>query len=356
MVSRRDFGPCRAAALVTAGAALAVVLACRPAAAQQPPTASTAVDTPRADHTGLRPGTHNAVVNGVRLWYRVAGEAPADVPPVVFLHGGPGQGSAHFDALAGPHLEPALRMVYLDQRGSGHSERPWTGAYSIDLLIEDLEGVRRHLGVSQIALVGHSFGGLLALEYAARYPERVSRLVFAAGLYDTPYQCRLRLERLAEVRPEVYARVRADTLAADGTRRSDCELEFAGFESGEEREAYSTAAMYPDPAVAARIDSANTAHGIRNTGELGRALFEGGLLDYQFTGYDQLSMPVLVVAGRHDGAARSAGLRRLADRLPNAQFVEYDRSGHFVYLDEPERFARDVVAFLGASNVGTEPE
>lgn len=256
MVSRRDFGPCRAAALVTAGAALAVVLACRPAAAQQPPTASTAVDTPRADHTGLRPGTHNAVVNGVRLWYRVAGEAPADVPPVVFLHGGPGQGSAHFDALAGPHLEPALRMVYLDQRGSGHSERPWTGAYSIDLLIEDLEGVRRHLGVSQIALVGHSFGGLLALEYAARYPERVSRLVFAAGLYDTPYQCRLRLERLAEVRPDVYARVRADTLAADGTRRSDCELEFAGFESGEEREAYSTAAMYPDPAVAARIDSA----------------------------------------------------------------------------------------------------
>ena len=57
-------------------------------------------------------------------------------------------------------------------------------------------------------------------------------------------------------------------------------------------------------------------------------------------------MPVLVVAGRHDGAARPEGLRELAGRLPNARFVEYEGSGHFVYLDEGDRFARDVIAFL----------
>ena len=294
----------------------------------------------------LADGPHDAVVNGVRLWYRVAGDGTSGAPPVVFLHGGPGQGSAHFDALVGPALEPALRMVYLDQRGSGHSERPWTGAYSIDLLVEDLEGLRQHLGVPQIALVGHSFGGLLALEYASRYPDHVSRLVFVAGLWDTPMQCRLRLERLAEMRPDVYDRVAPDTLAADGSRRSDCDLEYAGFESGDDREAYAAATYYPDPAVQARIDSVEAAHGIRNTGELGGALFSGGLLDYRFQAFDRLTMPVLVIAGERDGAARPDGLRVLAERLPDSQFVEYPRAGHFVYVEEPDRFARDVTDFL----------
>jgi proline iminopeptidase len=69
-------------------------------------------------------------------------------------------------------------------------------------------------------------------------------------------------------------------------------------------------------------------------------------LTYRFAAFDRLTMPVLVIAGRHDGAAQPAGLRELARRLPNARFVEYERSGHFVYLDEAERFARDLADFV----------
>src|SRR2546427_11510975 len=136
--------------------------------------------------SGLRDGPHQVVVNNVRLWYRVAGRAAAGVPPVVFLHGGPGQGSYHFAALVGPYMERSLRMVYFDQRGSGNSERPWTGEYSMATLVEDIEGLRRELGVPQIALIGHSFGGTLALEYAAAYPTRVARLVIVAGAVERP--------------------------------------------------------------------------------------------------------------------------------------------------------------------------
>jgi pimeloyl-ACP methyl ester carboxylesterase len=96
----------------------------------------------------------------------------------------------------------------------------------------------------------------------------------------------------------------------------------------------------------ARIDSVNAAHGIRNTGEIGRALFAGGMLQHRFPAHDRVTMPVLVIAGRHDGVARPAGLRELASRLPNARLEEYEQSGHFVYLDEPERFARDLTRFL----------
>ena len=87
---------------------------------------------------------------------------------------------------------------------------------------------------------------------------------------------------------------------------------------------------------------------------MGGALFRGGLLNYRFTMPERLTMPVLVIAGRHDGTARPEGLRELARRLPNARFVAYERSGHFVYLDEPERFARDVIAFFTAPPEGAK--
>ena len=188
----------------------------------------------QAPGSGLSDGVHEFASGDARLWYRVAGRS-SGAPPVVFLHGGPGQGSAHFDALAGPYLEPTLRMVYFDQRGSGHSERPESRNYAIPTLVEDIEALRRELGVPKIALIGHSFGAVLGLEYAARYPEHVARLVVAAGLWDTPYQCRLRAERLARVRPEAWARVRGDTLAENGTRRSDCDVEYLALSDPAER-------------------------------------------------------------------------------------------------------------------------
>ncbi len=57
-------------------------------------------------------------------------------------------------------------------------------------------------------------------------------------------------------------------------------------------------------------------------------------------------MPVLIIAGRYDGAAVPEGLRELARRLPNARYSKYEKSGHFVYIDGPDRFARDVVSFF----------
>jgi proline iminopeptidase len=296
---------------------------------------------------GLRPGGHDVVVNGVRLYYRVAGVGVAGAPPVVFLHGGPGQGSYHFAALEGPRMERSLRMVYLDQRGSGRSERPWNRAYSMDLLVEDLEAVRKILGVERIALIGHSFGGTLALEYASRYPRHVAALVFADGLWDAPEQVRLRCDETNARFPGAAARLLGDS--AGRAAASDRECDWFWRLPDAEREAMNNALMFPDSAVRIRLDSVQAASGERNTGELGNALFRAGLLRYRFTAMQRLSMPVLVIVGRHDAAAVPASLRELARRLPNARYLEYENAGHFVYLDEPDRFARDVAAFVAAA-------
>jgi proline iminopeptidase len=292
----------------------------------------------------LAAGAHEVVIDGVRFWYRVAGTGARGAPPVVFLHGGPGYNSHSFATLAGARLEPSLRMVYYDQRGSGRSERPWSGEYSIARLVEDVEGLRRTLGVPRIALIGHSFGGTLALEYAARYPERVSRMVLVGPAADIPAACAARREWLARHHAAALARAIADT-AGRGGPRSDCDLAFQTLQ-GAEHQAANNAVMFPDSALRRLQDSVDAASGLRNTGEMGGALFGGGLLEYRFTGHARLTMPVLVVAGRHDSAIGLPQQRALARALPNARVVEYERGGHFPYLEEPERFAREVTAFL----------
>lgn len=296
--------------------------------------------TNSADASGLRNGSHQVVINDVRFWYRVAGRATPGVPPVVFLHGGPGQGSYYFAALVGPSIESSLRMVYFDQRGSGKSERPWTGEYAMATLVQDIEGLRRELGVAQIALIGHSFGGILALEYAATYPTRVSRLVIVSSMWSLPVQGRYQCERIRTVYSALAHAADSVATGPDDNCTWFWRLPAA------QRDPLYRGLMFPDTSVRLRLDSTVAASGLRNTGELSAAFSRAGYPE--FISFIKVTMPTLVIAGRFDGVAAPEGLQQLTRRLPNATFVEYDRSGHYPYLDQPDRFLRDVTTFLAA--------
>jgi proline iminopeptidase len=233
-------------------------------------------------------------------------------------------------------------MVYFDQRGSGRSDRPQNGDYAIPTLVADIQALRQVLGVPRIALIAHSFGVLLALEYAAEHPANVTRVVLSGGVSDLPAAIRAQCERLAEVNPEAYTR--AKEAAAGGEMACDI---FRAL-PGRQAETFFESNMFPDRRTLARIDSVDAANGYRNTGEMGRALFAGGLLQYRFARHEHLTMPVLVIAGLQDHQGGREPHRELVRRLPNARLLEYERSGHFMYVDEPERFTRDVTAFLSA--------
>ena len=297
------------------------------------------VAAPAAAQTAASPltaGTHEDVVNGVRLWYRVAGRT--DGEPVVFLHGGPGQGSQTFARFAGPGLEKSLRMVYLDQRGSGRSERPWTKAYSFDLMVEDLEQLRRRWGVESMAIIGHSFGTALALEYAARHPQRVSRLVLAGALSDVPALIDLQCRRLKTLDPATYAKAVA---ARDAGSARACNPFAAG-------RAFIDGNMYPDPATAKIVDESDAADGLKNTGEIGAAFFGGGMLEYRFDRAAHLTMPLLVIGGEKDFQTMAAPARKLAADAPDGRYLEFPGDGHFMFVESPDKFARDVISFLTA--------
>ncbi len=304
------------------------------------------MSVPEVTRGGLDAGPHSVIWGGVRFWYCVAGTDGEDRLPVVFLHGGPGEGSQHVPVLTGPAVETELEMVYFDQRGSGRSERPWTREYGIDVLVEDVENLRLALGVEQIVVMGHSFGGLLALEYAAAYPARVSNVVTVSGLSDIPATQRSVCQRLARLDPEAYARAMRDPLPG-GLCNS-----FAAY-SGEEADRFARASMYPDPRTGELVDSVDRVDGLRNTGELSRALFAiPDIFEYRFDGHDRLTMPVLVVAGREDHQVGVAPQEALARELPNATLVILEDAGHFPHVDDASGFAEALTSFLASGGGG----
>ncbi len=288
---------------------------------------------------GVSTGEHHVrTSDGIELWYRIAGRASS--VPVVFLHGGPGEGSQALQALAGPALEKRVRMVYLDQRGSGRSDRPKDPKYySLPLLESDVELLRRELGATRIVLIAHSAGTPIALDYAGDHPGHVAGLILTGAVPDLPAAIDHLCDRVRSVHPEVYPK--AVATASPGRKCNP----FAAF-SDEQRQIFFDANMFPNRQVRDRVDWLDHVPGLANSGELGSALFSKGLMDYRFRRAERITMPLLFIAGGRDFQTALQPQRDLAAKVRDGRVIVYPNAGHFMFADESDRFARDVAAFV----------
>lgn len=275
----------------------------------------------------------------VKLWYRVAG--PSHGVPVLFLHGGPAEGSQGFARTVGPMLERDLRMIYFDQRGAGHSDRPAsTDSYSMAIIVEDIERLRRHLGVERIALVGHSYGSMLALEYAARYPQHVTRIVVAGAVPDSPAALNAQCAWLSRLHPEAYLLAKK---AADQPGDPDC-IPMEGFK-GKARRDYFVEASGGRPETLDRLEEADEAEGVTIGGPAHMALADPSI-HYSFSHPERLKMPILAISGSRDRLSDEAPVAIFIGKVARGRLVRYPGAGHFSYVDDPNRFAGDVTSFL----------
>jgi proline iminopeptidase len=294
----------------------------------------------------------------VRLWYKVAGTAQAGQAPLLYLHGGPGYNSYSFEKTVGTQLERHVQMIYLDERGCGRSERPSDHNYAMPTLLDDIEALRRHLGVPQLSLMGHSFGGTIALEYAARHPGQVSKLIILDGAADMPRALGLWERDIKRKYRSVWQTLAAsDELRAqrEAIRQGDqCAIGKAEFAVDMlalgkiDGAAFHHWQQFHNQRYAREQEALDAASGLRNTGELGSAYFAAGndFLCYHFSAYRNLTMPVLVIVGRYDEAVGADSMRSLAERVPQAQFDEFTLSAHFPYAEQGPKFDRDVPTFL----------
>jgi len=280
-------------------------------------------------------------VPGAELQYRETGSGAA----IVVLHGGPDFDYAYLlpdlDRLARDY-----RLVYYAQRGRGASRgavRPADVTLASEL--SDLDALRTHLGLDRLVLLGHSWGALLALEYALARPEPVSHLVLLnpAPASRAGYES-MRAER-ARTAPDLVARMAA--LAAT-----------PAFRAGElaADEAYYRVhygATVRDPGQAERLVRSLRANFTPEAILVARSI-EDRLMDetWRADGFDRLPtlarlrMPTLVVHGDRDFVPVVCA-RQIADAIPGARFVLVPDSGHFSYLDAPAAVHAAVRDFLG---------
>ena len=109
----------------------------------------------------------------VKIKFKVSGQGEA----CIYVPGGPGQGYSSFELLGGNSLEKNFKMIYMDQRGSGESGT--SANYHLDKMVQDIEELRLHLKLGKVFLLAHSFGGIIAVNYAKKYPQHTKGLVLA---------------------------------------------------------------------------------------------------------------------------------------------------------------------------------
>jgi proline iminopeptidase len=290
-------------------------------------------------------------VRGKRLWVEDVG--PRDAPVLLYIHGGPGAGSYDFMKLQGERLSRRMRVIAYDQRGVLRSDAVAADEpFGVGELVADVEALRVALGVRSWSVLGHSFGGIVALRYALEHPDPVEGIVFECPTFDLGSSSRALL------------RAAADELDVAGNPKRAAELRTVA-ERGTASEAFGTfgAAMGdlgdrrdnlyvhgPDKKFFDRIVAGS---GLapelwqKTAGPFGEKLFADPALHEDLRPrLGELRPPALLLVGKFDAVCPPEQVRAFRDRVPRGRVEVFERSAHFPRFEEPDRYADLVVAFV----------
>ncbi len=275
-------------------------------------------------------------VNGVELYYKAVGSGE----PILVIHGGPGLEHSYLLPWM-QDLSDRYQIILYDQRGVGRSGGEMdSSSINIDNFIADLDGLRESFGIERVNLLAHSWGGLLAMNYAWRYPDRVRSLVLLSTVEPGKrYEAEMRNNQIAR-------RTQHDSLALDSLVRSD------GFQARAPAAVnrmmwISFRSTFGDTSLAHQLVVDFQPQTARNLGPIA-ALLMGPLGDYDYwERLSEITAPTLVLHGDADPIP-IAMARELADRIPNARFVSIAGAGHFAFVEQPGRVFAEVDGFLKA--------
>jgi proline iminopeptidase len=280
---------------------------------------------PRTD-----PSERRIPVGSTSLYARAIGRGQ----PVIILHGGPDFDHGYLLPDL-DRLKDAFRLIYYDQRGRGRSAdhvRPHDVTLTSD--VDDLDKVREHFLLDAPALLGHSWGAVLALEYAIRYPTRVSHLIL---MNPAPAS----VSDLA-----VFRKAYLEKLGADMDRQRDI-VASAAYQAGDPEAVAARYRIHFKPALKRPEDyeklMATMKAGFISQGKEGivkaRAIEDQLMRDtWQAASYDliptlrNLRIPALVIAGDHDFIPLQIA-EHIAQALPHAKLVAIKDCGHFAFLE-----------------------
>lgn len=293
--------------------AVAMLATALPAAAQAPSTAGIA----DAIHLAASPRirfAHVLLRTGVRIRYAEQGDSSGDA--VILLHG-LGDSWYSFSRIL-PHLPSSLHVFALDQRGHGDSEKPATGFTMADFA-DDVIAFLDAMGIDRATIVGHSMGSFVAQRVALNAPDRVSSLVLVGSATTA------RNEVLLGLGTELAGL--SDPLPDEFVREFQYGTVHVALPDSFMRRVVAETHKVPLRAFRGSLDGLiASAHGSR---------------------LDAIATPVLIVWGDRDALFARDEQIALQRSIRNSTLTVYSEIGHAVHWEAPDRFARDVVSFLG---------
>ncbi len=275
-------------------------------------------------HTGAMPGEpKNATfvsVDGTRVRYVDAGEGPV----VVLLHGFASSIENWVKVL--PELTKSYRVIALDLRGFGWTDRPETD-YSPEAQAKLVAALLEERGVhGKVSLVAHSWGSSVALAFALAQPERVERLaLYDAWVYDNQL-------------PSMFHMARAPGLG---------EMLFGLFYDQRADERITQAFYDPEFITEALVEDVERAFDRPGTRAAALATVRGMDFTRMESKYASVKVPTLLLWGREDNVTPPSIGERLTRSLPQSKLIVYPRCGHFPMLEAASESTRDLREFLG---------
>lgn len=295
-------------------------------------------------------GAREGVIDfrGYRVWYACVGEEterPGSVP-LLCLHGGPGVGHDYLESLAAL-AQRGRRVIFYDQLGCGNSDQPDDPAlWTVPLFVEEVGVVRRALGLDRVHLLGQSWGGMLAMEYALTRPAGLASLTLASSPASM-IQWVAEANRLREdLPPDVQATLQRHE-AAGTTAAPEYEAAMMEFyrrhvirvDPLPEAVARSFAKLARNPQVYHTMNGPSEFH------VLG-ALKHWDVRDR----LPEIDLPTLVTSGRHDEATPLIA-ETVHRGIRGSEWVLFEDSSHMPHVEEAERYMDVLEAFLGRHDV-----
>jgi proline iminopeptidase len=288
------------------------------------------------------------IVNGARIFVDDRGDP--DAPPLLFIHGGPGQGCYDFMRSAGDLLAERLRVIGVDQRGTLRSDPlPEQPPLTAELLVADFEALRQRLRIGSWAVLGHSAGAGYALRYVTGHAGAVRAVIFDCPCWDADMTDRHRL-------PVVARRLEALGQLADAERCRELAAKPGRLTfSDNTRQAMRTLAshymeqFFHDPDGAADFSQLLEDSGFsQEQWQRGNSHWPllAALYEPVLPLLPRIRRPALLLRGRDDLVAAPGMLAAFSSGVREGVLRTFESSGHFPYLEEPEAYCEAVTEFV----------
>lgn len=284
---------------------------------------------------------------GYKTWYRIVGDQEkAGKLPLICLHGGPGATHDYFGSLEA-FTATGRRVILYDQLGWGNSDHVQNPSFwKVGLFVEELGEIRRVLGLDRVHILGHSWGGQLAMEYALTQPAGLASLVLADTLASASQWAQEAKCLIKDLPIEVQQTIQ--THEAAGTTGSP--------EYQEAMKVFSR--RYASGHIDPKPDWVKEAFKKLKNNEVYLTMWgpsefylTGTLKDWDITNrLGEIRIPALVLCGRYDEATPVLA-ETIHRGIPGSEMVIFEHSAHFPHIEETERYLQVLDQFLSRAEL-----